>query len=103
MQAPEKKRHSEQTVIWLDHAGAHSEIGKVYHELGEWAARNKVKPAGPGFTVFLSPPSEFDPSSALFEVCIPVAPATNAFGLPLPVHSDPHHEQTQQEDYLWGV
>jgi effector-binding domain-containing protein len=76
MQAPEKKRLKEQTVIWMDHAGAHSEIGKVYHELGEWAARNKVKPAGPGFTVFLSPPSEFDPSSALFEVCIPVAPAT---------------------------
>jgi 2-isopropylmalate synthase len=33
----------------------------------------------------------------------PVAPATNAFGLPLPGHGDPHHEQTQQEDYLWGV
>jgi len=33
----------------------------------------------------------------------PVVSATNAFGLPLPVHADPHHEQTQQEDYLWGV
>ena len=33
----------------------------------------------------------------------PVGPQTNAFGVPLPVHSDPHHEQTQQEDYLWGV
>ncbi|HUA16396.1 MAG TPA: 2-isopropylmalate synthase [Verrucomicrobiae bacterium] len=33
----------------------------------------------------------------------PVASQTNAFGLPLPVASDPHHEQTQQEDYLWGV
>ena len=33
----------------------------------------------------------------------PVAPATNPFGAPLPVHVDPHHEQTQQEDYLWGV
>jgi 2-isopropylmalate synthase len=33
----------------------------------------------------------------------PMAPATNAFGVPLPVHPDPHHEQTQQEDYLWGV
>ncbi len=32
----------------------------------------------------------------------PVAPATNAFGVPLPTHSE-HHEQTQQEDYLWGV
>jgi len=33
----------------------------------------------------------------------PVAPATNPFGAPLPVHVDPQHEQTQQEDYLWGV
>jgi len=33
----------------------------------------------------------------------PVGPQTNAFGVPLPVHSDSHHEQTQQEDYLWGV
>ncbi len=33
----------------------------------------------------------------------PVVSATNAFGLPLPVHADSHHEQTQQEDYLWGV
>ncbi len=31
----------------------------------------------------------------------PVGPQTNAFGVPLP--SDPQHEQTQQEDYLWGV
>ncbi len=30
-------------------------------------------------------------------------PQTNAFALPLPEHSDPQHEQTQQEDYLWGV
>ncbi|MGO9086603.1 MAG: 2-isopropylmalate synthase [Candidatus Sulfotelmatobacter sp.] len=33
----------------------------------------------------------------------PVVPATNAFGLPLQAHGDPHHEQQQQEDYLWGV
>ncbi len=32
----------------------------------------------------------------------PIAPVTNAFGAPLPVHPD-HHEQQQQEDYLWGV
>jgi 2-isopropylmalate synthase len=31
----------------------------------------------------------------------PVGPQTNAFGVPLP--ADSHHEQTQQEDYLWGV
>jgi len=33
----------------------------------------------------------------------PVAGQTNTFGVPLPVHAEPHHEQTQQEDYLWGV
>src|SRR5579872_6707632 len=29
--------------------------------------------------------------------------AANAFGAPMPVHGESHHEQTQQEDYLWGV
>jgi len=33
----------------------------------------------------------------------PATTHTNPFGAPLPVHADPHHEQTQQEDYLWGV
>jgi len=33
----------------------------------------------------------------------PVGPQTNAFGVPLPVNPDSQHEQTQQEDYLWGV
>jgi hypothetical protein len=33
----------------------------------------------------------------------PTAAKTNAFGLPLPAHGDAHQEQTQQEDYLWGV
>jgi len=33
----------------------------------------------------------------------PVSTQTNAFGVPLPAHADAHHEQTQQEDYLWGV
>jgi 2-isopropylmalate synthase len=37
------------------------------------------------------PPNPFQP------------PQTSAFGVPLPAHSDPQHEQTQQEDYLWGV
>jgi hypothetical protein len=31
------------------------------------------------------------------------AAQTNPFGVPLPAHGEPHHEQTQQEDYLWGV
>jgi len=33
----------------------------------------------------------------------PAAAGTNPFGVPMPVHAEPHHEQTQQEDYLWGV
>jgi 2-isopropylmalate synthase len=33
----------------------------------------------------------------------PASTQSNPFGAPLPAHSDPHHEQTQQEDYLWGV
>jgi 2-isopropylmalate synthase len=33
----------------------------------------------------------------------PVTPATNPFGAPLPVAPEGQHEQTQQEDYLWGV
>jgi len=32
-----------------------------------------------------------------------MAADTNPFGVPLPVQSESHHEQTQQEDYLWGV
>jgi 2-isopropylmalate synthase len=36
-------------------------------------------------------------------MAFPLGPQTNAFGMPLPVHGDSHHEQTQQEDYLWGV
>jgi 2-isopropylmalate synthase len=33
----------------------------------------------------------------------PMAPTTNPFGAPLPVASEGQQEQTQQEDYLWGV
>jgi 2-isopropylmalate synthase len=33
----------------------------------------------------------------------PVAPTTNPFGAPLPMAPESQHEQTQQEDYLWGV
>jgi len=45
-----------------------------------------------------SPVPESEPVKAF-----PVGAADNAFGMPLPVHGDSHHEQTQQEDYLWGV
>jgi len=33
----------------------------------------------------------------------PAAGQTNPFGVPIPAHGEAHHEQTQQEDYLWGV
>ncbi len=33
----------------------------------------------------------------------PASTHTNAFGIPLPAHADPHQEHTQSEDYLWGV
>jgi 2-isopropylmalate synthase len=33
----------------------------------------------------------------------PMAPTTNPFGAPLQAASEGQHEQTQQEDYLWGV
>src|SRR5246127_5288815 len=46
----------------------------------------------------LAPEPEPEPVKAF-----PVGPHTNAFGVPLPVHGDSRHEQTQQEDYLWGV
>jgi len=59
-------------------------------------------------------------ATPLIEPIIPAAPAvvnappvaeksfaaaaqTNPFGVPLPAHGEAHHEQTQQEDYLWGV
>jgi len=59
-------------------------------------------------------------ATPLIEPIVPAAPAvvnappvtektfaaaaqTNPFGVPLPAHGETHHEQTQQEDYLWGV
>jgi 2-isopropylmalate synthase len=33
----------------------------------------------------------------------PTAAETNPFGVPIPAHGETHQEQTQQEDYLWGV
>jgi 2-isopropylmalate synthase len=51
-----------------------------------------------------APAAELAPEAALEPVKpFPVGPQTNAFGVPIPVHGDAHHEQTQQEDYLWGV
>ncbi len=80
MKAPTKKHVETQTVIAMEHAGSYHEIGAVYRELHEWARKHNAKPAGRGMTVFLSPPSEFDPKSALFEVCLPVATAPKPDG-----------------------
>jgi len=76
MLAPQKKAIEAQTVISMQHTGAHDEIGSVYHELYEWARHYDVAVTGPGLTTFLCPPNKFDPESALFEVCLPVAAGT---------------------------
>ncbi len=55
---------------------------------------------GGGERAATSPEAEPVPETAK---PFPVGPQTNAFGVPLPAHGDSHHEQTQQEDYLWGV
>ena len=72
MQEPQIKRFDAQTVLSIRHTGSYDEIGQVYHELYNWAREHDVKLTAPGFTVFLVPPSEFDPASAVFDVCLPV-------------------------------
>lgn len=56
-----------------------------------------IEPIVPGNAAVVSAPTSPEPEKAF-------APAarSNAFAAPLPVHADAH-EQTQQEDYLWGV
>ena len=75
MDEPARKKLEPATVVCRQHQGSYDEIGKVYHELYDWARAHDVKTAGDGFTVFLSPPSELDWHSALFEVCVPVEDA----------------------------
>jgi len=70
MQAPQQKTVPAQIVIAMRHEGSHDEIGKVYRALHEWANRKGVKILGKGLTVFLNRPNEFDPKSAIFEVCL---------------------------------
>ena len=60
-------------VVCLQHTGAHADIGKVYRELHAWLREKGASPAGPGMTVFLTPPSEYDAASSVFEVCVPVS------------------------------
>jgi len=72
MEEPEKKEIPAQVVIAVEHTGSHDEIGRLYHRLHQWAKRHQVKVKGYGFTIFHSPPGEFDTETALFEVCLPV-------------------------------
>jgi 2-isopropylmalate synthase len=57
-----------------------------------------IEPVLPGASaaVVNAPPAEPEKPFA-------AAAGINPFGAPMPVHGEPHHEQTQQEDYLWGV
>lgn len=73
MEQVQKKQIPAQTVVCLEHTGAHNQIGLVYHELAVWAKKNNVKATGPAFTRFLEAPNEFDVDSGQFEVCMPVA------------------------------
>ncbi len=73
MKEPQKKRIDARKVICLRHTGAHSEIGQAYGKLHQWARERHISLVGHGVTVFLTPPNEFDPQSAVFEVCMPVA------------------------------
>ncbi len=41
--------------------------------------------------------------SAESESAFAAAAETNPFGVPIPANAETQHEQTQQEDYLWGV
>ena len=61
-----------------------------------------IEPLAPAkAAVVNAPPPVPEPEP---EQAFPLGPQTNAFGVRVPVHSsDPQHEQTQQEDYLWGV
>jgi 2-isopropylmalate synthase len=61
-----------------------------------------IEPLAPAkAAVVNAPPPVPEPEPAQ---AFPLGPQTNAFGVRVPVHgSDPQHEHTQQEDYLWGV
>jgi 2-isopropylmalate synthase len=62
-----------------------------------------IEPIVPAQAAFVNAPTPEPETAAEPAKPFPVGPQTNAFGVPLPVHADSQHEQTQQEDYLWGV
>lgn len=53
--------------------------------------------------IVLSREAVVNASTAEPEKTFAASAETNPFGVPLPSHGESHHEQTQQEDYLWGV
>ncbi len=59
-----------------------------------------IEPLAPAKPAAVNAPAPEPPEPAR---PFPMASQSNAFALPLPAHSDSYHEQTQQEDYLWGV
>jgi 2-isopropylmalate synthase len=64
--------------------------------------RDTHKPAASATPLFepLSVAAAASVSASESQRPFPLAPQTNAFGVPLPVPGDQHHDQ---EDYLWGV
>jgi len=72
MEAPEIKTVPAQDVIAMSHRGSYDEIGAVYHALRTWARARGVRVSGPGLTTFLAQPTEFNPLTGSYEVCLPV-------------------------------
>jgi 2-isopropylmalate synthase len=64
--------------------------------------RDTHKPAASATPLFepLSVAAAASVSASNSQRPFPLAPQTNAFGVPLPIPGDQHHDQ---EDYLWGV
>jgi 2-isopropylmalate synthase len=66
--------------------------------------RDTHKPAASATPLFEPVPAaasaSASPAQAEAARTFPLVPQSNAFGMPLPVPGDQHHDQ---EDYLWGV
>lgn len=73
MEALQRKQIAAQPVICLQHTGKHDDIGKIYHQLYQWADAHKVTVTGPGMAIFLRSAQEPGPARGRFEVCLPVS------------------------------
>ena len=72
MEEPIVKNLPALKTVCMAHHGSYDEIGEVYRALHAWAEEKGARPTGKGLTIFTDPPERFDPSSARFEVCLPV-------------------------------